>query len=242
MGYRPRHGMRYPGPSGAGLSRPRVTVLGRSLERLTLVRAGLVVVGLGIVAGAFFVPNPGKASAPKPTGIVAHPAAHQGEHHPATTTAGLPAGPNPPARPGRGVAAAPLRAAPSPTTAATLVDWSAPARDVPAPPGLGPALRQAWVAADPGRAGLALAQVRSTAPGSVYVALQPASGTYWAIARFLAAVPVHGAQLAQFAQVAAFERPPGHPWAYLGSSAGPCGAKIPMPVLNAWGLCQSPGS
>ena len=99
--------------------------------------------------------------------------------------------------------------------------------------------------------GLTGADVRSTAPGSVFYAEQPALALYWAIASF---VPSTGARsqgestagkvfLAQFRYVTVFNKAPGHPWAYAGESLhGPCSGPIPSPVLAAWDLCAGVGS
>jgi hypothetical protein len=128
---------------------------------------------------------------------------------------------------------------------------SSPAANLATPEGLGPALRQAWVAADPGGTGLSSADVQSTASGSVFYAEQQAIGTYWAIARFtptaqtqsVPATAAGRALIAQFDDVAAFEKAPGQSWSYVGeSSLGACSTGAPAPVLAAWDLCSGPGS
>jgi len=140
------------------------------------------------------------------------------------------------------------RPAPSPSPPATAAGAaSSPAVDLPVPPGFGPLLRQTWVAADPGHVGLTASDVQSTLVGSVYYAAQPAIGDYWAISEF---VPTAGAQaesgepagsamLAQFDNVAIFDKVAGGPWAYLGEVApGTCPATVPLPVTVAWGICN----
>ncbi|MGC8627041.1 MAG: hypothetical protein ACP5VR_05680 [Acidimicrobiales bacterium] len=266
--YKPRHAVRDQHPAASETGRARVKLLGRSLEKLTVLRAGLVLVGAGIVVGSLFLPStnkrapalapgrtspvPGQARTPtRPVPRLAESATAAGApttsrssssghrassaRRKATPVAPQPASASTP----RSV----LASVPEATTVTTsFLAISSPARNLPTPPGLGPLLRQAWVAADPGRTGMAAADVRATVAGSVYYALQPAIATRWAIARFVPAPVATGAVLAQFNGVAAFEQPPGGPWSYLGESSGPCGADVPMPVLKAWGLCSSPGS
>ena len=133
----------------------------------------------------------------------------------------------------------------TPTTSAGAT--SSPAVDLPVPRGFGPLLRQIWVSADPGRAGLTPKDVLSTLPGSVYYAEQPAIGNYWAISGFVptaqaqaqASTPAGKAILAQFGYIAVFNQAPGRGWAYLGSfRPGSCSPTVPAPVYTAWGLCQ----
>ncbi len=133
----------------------------------------------------------------------------------------------------------------TPTTSAGAT--SSPAVDLPVPAGFGPLLRQMWVSADPGRAGLSPEDVLSTLPGSVYYAEQPAIGNYWAISGFVptaqaeaqASTPAGKAMLAQFGYIAVFNKAPGRGWAYLGSfRPGSCSPTVPAPVYTAWGLCQ----
>jgi hypothetical protein len=134
---------------------------------------------------------------------------------------------------------------PAPTTNPAAA--ASPADNVAATPGLGPVLRQAWVAADPGDVGLNPADVRSTLTGSVFYASQPSIGTYWAISQFVpssrataeAGTAAGKALLAQFKQIAIFDKAPGQPWAYLGEFApGSCPASVPGTVLGAWDLCS----
>jgi hypothetical protein len=108
-------------------------------------------------------------------------------------------------------------------------------------------LRQVWVNANPGGAGLTAEDVQSTLPGSVYYAEQPAIGEYWAISAFvpspeaqvLASSPAGKALLAEFGYLSVFNKAPGRGWAYLGSfRPGSCSTVVPAPVYAAWGLCQ----
>jgi hypothetical protein len=245
--YRPRHAVHSQRPAASGTGRVRVRFLGRSFEKLTILRAGLVLIGAGIVVGSLFLPNTNKrspASVPERTspvsgrtGTLTKPVLRHAEGAMAAITpiASQPAN----ARTLSSV----LASLPAGTTVTTsFLAVSSPARNLPTPPELGPLLRQAWVAADPGRTGMAAADVRATVAGSVYYASQPAIATRWAIARFVPTPLATKAMVAQFGGVAAFEQAPGGPWSYLGESSGPCGANVPMPVLQAWGMCSSPGS
>ena len=45
---------------------------------------------------------------------------------------------------------------------------------------------------------------------------------------------------ARFDSVAAFEKSPGHGWAYVGGPAsGSCPEAVPAPVYAVWGICAS---
>lgn len=142
---------------------------------------------------------------------------------------------------------APGHSAPSGTAGLPAAVLSAPAQNLPAPAGFGPALRQAWVAAQSARSGLTGADVQSTAPGSVFYAAQPSTGYDWAISRFLPSAAAEAesgtaagrALLAQFADFAAFRKAPGRGWAYAASfTPGTCSPSLPAPVLTAWGMCS----
>jgi hypothetical protein len=122
-----------------------------------------------------------------------------------------------------------------------------PADNLAATAGLGPVLRQAWVAAGPVGVGLKSADVRSTLTGSVFYASQPSISTYWAISQFVpstqanaeAGTPAGKALLAQFKQIAIFDKAPGQPWTYVGEFApGSCPPSVPGTVLGAWDLCS----
>jgi hypothetical protein len=138
---------------------------------------------------------------------------------------------------------------PSPTARGTANPKiaSSPARDLAVPASFGPTLRQAWVAADPGKAGLTTADVLSTA-GSVFYAEQPSISTYWAISSFaptahaeaLAATSEGKAMLSLFGPVVVFEKIAGHGWSFVASAPqGTCSKAVPGPVYNAWGICAS---
>jgi hypothetical protein len=248
--YKPRHSS-----ERNSVGRKLVVVRGRTFEKLTFVRAGLVLLGLTIAGLAWLVPNPdkpiqgstpshtrakptgAKPTGPRQTGIVTTPASHHG-------AGALKAAPPTTYGPGaRTTTSRPAnRGSTPPIAASSPLTESSPARNLPTPPGLGPELRNAWILANPGGSGLTSADVRSTAPGSVYFASQPAISMYWAIARFVPTPAVHGALLRQFNAVAAFEKAAGSSWSFLGDSIGPCNARLPAPVLTTWGLCKSPGS
>jgi hypothetical protein len=125
---------------------------------------------------------------------------------------------------------------------------TSPAVNLAVPAGFGPVLRHAWVAADPGGAGLTAADVRATASGSVFYAGQPALHTYWAISQFVpsrvaqakASTASGKALLGQFKYIAAFDKAPGKPWTYVGGFApGACPRSVPGTVLAAWDLCTT---
>jgi hypothetical protein len=116
------------------------------------------------------------------------------------------------------------------------------------PTGFGPALRRAWVAANPGHSGLSAADVQSTLTGSVFYAEQPSIHTYWAITSFVPSAQAESlagtaggkAILAQFATAAVFDKAPGHGWAFVASTAkGACSGAVPGPVFAAWGICAN---
>ena len=137
------------------------------------------------------------------------------------------------------------------TTAATPTTNSAspssPAVNLAVPAGFGPLLMHVWVSADPGNSGLAIDDVESTVPGSVYYAEQPAIGDYWAITGFVASSVVYaqdstpaGRQLLdQFSGVEVFNKQAGKGWDYVGSfQSGTCSPQVPAPVYTAWDMCR----
>ncbi len=122
-----------------------------------------------------------------------------------------------------------------------------PAVNLAVPNGFGPLLRRAWVAADPGRSGLAGRDIISTLAGSVFYAEQPSERVFWAISRFVpspvleqtAASRIGKVILDQFNSVAVFDKKPGRTWHYVGSfSPGACPTNLPSSVSAAWGLCS----
>ncbi len=161
---------------------------------------------------------------------------------PATTAPGAAPVSNAPLQPYTEAAHSP---AVSPGLASALE--SSPATNAPTPSGLGPELRAAWVAVNPGGAGLSAIDVQATVPGSVFYAVQPATGYDWAITRFLPSLTAEAAPgtpaghelLAQFADEVAFRRPPGGTWAYVASfPKGGCTGAVPLSVFAAWGMCS----
>lgn len=134
------------------------------------------------------------------------------------------------------------RAPVSPSSAA-----AGPAVNLAVPTGFGPLLRRAWVAADPGRSGLATRDIVSTLAGSVFYAEQPSDRVFWAISRFVpspvleqtAASRIGKVMLDQFNSVAVFDKRPGRAWHYVGAfSPGTCPTNLPSSVSAAWGLCS----
>jgi hypothetical protein len=108
-------------------------------------------------------------------------------------------------------------------------------------------LRRAWVAANPGRSGLAARDIVSTLAGSVFYAEQPSARVYWAISRFVpspvleqtAASRIGKVLLDQFNNVAVFDKRPGRAWHYVGAfSPGSCPTNVPSSVSAAWSLCS----
>jgi hypothetical protein len=132
-------------------------------------------------------------------------------------------------------------------TTTNAAEAGAPAINLAVPAGFGPLLRRAWVGADPGRSGLAAADIASTLAGSVFYANQPSVSTYWAISRFvpsplleqMASSRLGKAALAQFNDVAVFDKAPGRTWRYVGGFApGSCPTNVPNTVSAAWSLCS----
>ncbi len=203
--------------------------------------AGVAVAGLAtLVVVAVIVANslPGSApgasraaatspqgAAPGPTSAV-HTRGQSSTGHPSTSgrSAAGPRAPVPPSSAGAG-----------------------PAVNLAVPGGFGPLLRRAWVAADPGRSGLAGRDIVSTLAGSVFYAEQPSDRVFWAISRFVpspvleqtAASRIGRVMLDQFNSVAVFDKKPGRSWHYVGAfSPGACPTNLPSSVSAAWGLCS----
>ena len=70
----------------------------------------------------------------------------------------------------------------SPATTAPLLNQRAKA--LPVTPGVEESIIKSWVATNPGGYGIGLADVSGTVASEAYYAVQPATGTYWAIAAF----------------------------------------------------------
>ncbi|HVB91122.1 MAG TPA: hypothetical protein VND70_03380 [Acidimicrobiales bacterium] len=125
------------------------------------------------------------------------------------------------------------------TTATTTA--SAAAQNQAATAALKSDLTAAYVAHN----GLPADQVAGTAPGSVYYAYLPSTGTYWAIADF---VPTSTASQQTMVSMqdegccGVFSEPAGGPWTYVSGFLGePCPGQIPPELETLWGL-QYPGS
>jgi hypothetical protein len=114
--------------------------------------------------------------------------------------------------------------------------------------GVAQSLVKSWLATNPGGYGIGPADVAGTVANEVYYAVQPATGTYWALAAFkpsaalLAQSSTQTGQeeLAQFHDsVYAFSWQAGPVWTLLGEfSTGSCpDVWVPRAVLAAWGLC-----
>lgn len=107
---------------------------------------------------------------------------------------------------------------------------------------------KSWLASNPGGYGMSAADVGGTVTNEVYYAVQPTTGTYWALAAFKPS-PALSAQsstetgqgeLAEFHDsVYAFSWQAGPVWTVLGEfSTGSCPSVwVPRAVLAAWGLC-----
>ena len=118
----------------------------------------------------------------------------------------------------------------------------------PVTPDVEQSLIRSWLAANPGGYGLGPADVVGTVPNQAYYAVQPATGTYWAVAAFepsaaleaQSSTPTGRAELAEFHHsLYAFSWQAGPVWTLLGEfSTGNCPAIwVPRAVLTAWGLC-----
>jgi hypothetical protein len=134
----------------------------------------------------------------------------------------------------------------APATTAALLNERAKA--LPVTPGVEESLIKSWVATNPGGYGLSLADVAGTVPSEAYYAVQPATGTYWAVAAFKPSAALLAqsstttgkAELSEFKNsVYAFSWQAGPVWTLLGEvSTGDCpGIWVPPTVLAAWGLC-----
>ena len=138
-----------------------------------------------------------------------------------------------------------LSAAPKPGTSAPL---SQQPKSLPVTAGVAQSLVKSWLASNPGGYGMSPADVAGTVPNEVYYAVQPTTGTYWALAAFKPS-PALSAQsstetgqgeLAEFHDsVYAFSWQAGPVWTLLGEfSTGSCPSVwVPRAVLAAWGLC-----
>ncbi len=131
---------------------------------------------------------------------------------------------------------------------ATPSTLSQQAKSLPVTAGVAQSLVKSWLATNPGGYGISPADVAGTVPHGVYYAVQPATGTYWALAAFkpsaalLAQSSTQTGQekLAQFHDsVYAFSWQAGPVWTLLGEfSTGNCPEVwVPRSVLAAWGLC-----
>jgi hypothetical protein len=216
-------------------------------------------VGLGVLAvmaGLVVLSLPATTSYPRLASGTAHGKADRkaaGRPAASTPATGAPGARHVARSGGTGPAHHPYTAAGHSTggTALSAADMTAPAANLPAPAGFGPVLRQAWVAAQHARTAMTAADVQSTAPGTVFYAVQQGTGYAWAISRFLptaaagtqAGTTAGKALVAAFADYGAFRRPPGGRWSYVASFApGTCPPAVPPPVLTAWGMCGNVGS
>jgi hypothetical protein len=138
-----------------------------------------------------------------------------------------------------------LTTAPKVGTPATL---SQRAKSLPVTAGVAQSLVRSWLASNPGGYGMGPADVAGTVPNEVYYAVQPATGTYWALAAFKpsAALMAQSStqtgqeELAEFHDSAyAFSWQAGPVWTLLGEyNTGSCpDVWVPRAVLAAWSLC-----
>jgi hypothetical protein len=94
----------------------------------------------------------------------------------------------------------------------------------------------------PGFAAIPPSAVAGITPGTLYYALDPATGIYWAVATFSATAAAR--QTVAFVgfqdggSQAVFTRPSGGSWRV--ESAGPCMTRLPVDVAAAWGLTATP--
>jgi hypothetical protein len=131
---------------------------------------------------------------------------------------------------------------------ATPTALSQRAKPLPVTAGVAQSLVSSWLASNPGGYGMGPADVAGTVSKQVYYGVQPATGTYWALAAFKpsaalsaqSATQTGQAELAEFHDsVYAFSWQAGPVWTLLGEfSTGSCpGVWVPRAVLAAWGLC-----
>lgn len=219
------------------------------LGGIALLIAGAAVVAVVVLGHSAQQGNPVAASSKQ----VAAPSAattHSGAASKGSAKTGAPAG-SPAA--GRGNGHVATRAAGSAGTGAAgpgpsidPASAASPAVNLPVPAHFGPLLRRAWARANPGGVAIKASDIQSTVVGSVFYAEQPAVHTYWAVSQFVPTALVQSrgstaagvALLAAFRGTAEFEKAPGHPWTYVGSSGpGSCPGDLPVPVLTTWGLC-----
>jgi hypothetical protein len=122
------------------------------------------------------------------------------------------------------------------------------AKSLPVTVGVAQSLVKSWLATNPGGYGIGLADVAGTVPKEVYYAVQPSTGTYWAVAAFKpspallaqSSTQTGQEQLAQFQDsLYAFSWQAGPVWTLLGEfSTGSCpDIWVPRAVLATWGLC-----
>jgi hypothetical protein len=94
----------------------------------------------------------------------------------------------------------------------------------------------------PGFAAIPPSAVAGITPGTLHYALDPATGTYWAVATFSATAAA--SQTAAFVgfqdggSQAVFTRPSDASWRV--ESVGPCMTDLPVDVAAAWGLTATP--
>jgi hypothetical protein len=94
----------------------------------------------------------------------------------------------------------------------------------------------------PGFAPIPPSAVAGISPGTLFYALDPATGTYWAAATFSATAAA--SQTSAFVgfqdggSQAVFMRPTGEPWEV--KSVGPCQAGLPLTVAAAWAMTADP--
>ncbi len=134
------------------------------------------------------------------------------------------------------------------STTNTTTPLSHGAKSLPVTAGVAQSLVKSWLASNPGGYGMNPADVAGTVPHEVYYAVQPSTGTYWALAAFKpsAALTAQSStqtgqgELAEFHDsVYAFSWQAGPVWTLLGEfSTGSCPSVwVPRAVLAAWGLC-----
>ena len=122
------------------------------------------------------------------------------------------------------------------------------AKALPVTPGVEESIIKSWVATNPGGYGIGPADVSGTVASEAYYAVQPATGTYWAIAAFKpspallaqSSTTTGEAELAEFKNsLYAFSWQAGPLWTLVGEvKTGDCpGIWVPRTVLAAWGLC-----
>jgi len=125
----------------------------------------------------------------------------------------------------------------SPTSSTTSTTSATAPQNLAANAAVKSSLTAAYVV----HSGLAADQVAGTAPGSVYYAYAPATGTYWAIANFLpstTATMQTKVSMQDDGCCGVFTQPSGATsWTFVSGYLGlPCPGEVPADIMTLWNL------